>query len=1008
MTENWYMILELEFDPPVQDEAIIAAKIDEKAKFWAANFNNFKLGPQYRAWHQNIPQIKKDMIGPDNIRAELAKDACDKVYGPVDKLLKTIGKKGYITEDEGDKLAAKLKVKLDLVRKRVQKLGLEWRKGSGEKHQKLYEKYYKSKPLGAANFDGMAQLLASFQTDNLYDFLYAGTTIDAKTARNMPCDRLLTRSQEKKKQEFSGHTSVAGSGAKLCGQCELIFKTDAEKKKYDEYLEYMRRKKVFDEIKQMADISGAISPDIGDDFISRMTEILRDRDLASDLVAAFCAVEKIAYGRADDGKKSANLKVCRCGCINDVSDGRQVCRSCGMPLVLNCPKCGTKSDANVRVCKCGFLFENIDKAKALCDLAESALAALDFAAAKLHLKDAESYWPGIPKATELKRRLTDYESRVGAEVSKMRKAMAERRYYEAQRQYQSICRLFPGYKDAEMENQCTQAVRSAQTLFMKAQSSGQEREVLELCAQAYELCADLPGVKDLMGRYPPAPVTGFSVAANPNTRVNLISWRGSSEDKSLRYVLVRSESGWVQHVSDGEILYRGSADSYGDKDIKPGTVYYYNVFADRAGVYSKGAQGEVREVINLFEIGTLTATAGNETVNLSWETIPRGATAEIYLLGPNNTERLLASVSSDGYLARNLPNGTPCRFKVALAYTIGGKRRVTRGVVSPSITPEKPAEPIDTIRVKPGQGDDFELIWYQEDNLEVRLYGSKQKPRHQCGDVVAVSVLEQEMRLLQTKPLTAATRQTLAPNEKGLTITYPSTEMLYVAPVVIKSDSATFGALARVVKGETVTIKDAFAANGQLNILIDPPKNASGFLVLYRHDRFPGDLSDTGCTRKYIPMGQYKLTDSLVIPQLTNQKYYLSVFAEFRRDGDKDYSPGTDRLFDNAPKANISYSITYRKPLFGAKELILKFTADTRQFQLPEIDVMSRIGSVPMFKNAANLIQTIPAQPVDGELTVNIPMTPGKNTYIKAFFHNEADATGSQLRLQSGSSHQIT
>ncbi len=1008
MTENWYMILELEFDPPVHDEAAIAAKIDEKAKFWAANFNNFKLGPQYRAWHQNIPQIKKDMIGPDNIRGELAADACTKVYGPVDKLLKTIGKKGYITADEGDKLATKLKIQVDVVRKRAQKLGLEWRKGSGEKHQKLYEKYYKTKPLGAANFDGMAQLLASFQTDNLYGFLFAGTTIDPKTARNMPPSALLSRSQEKKKQEFSGHTSVAGSGAKLCGQCELIFKSDSEKKKYDEYLEYMRRKKVFDEIKQMADISGSISTDVGDDFVARLTEILRDRELAFDLVAAYCAVEKISYARADEGAKPMNIKVCRCGCSNDVSDGRQVCRSCGLPLVLTCPKCGTKNDANVRVCKCGFPFENIDKAQAMCALAESSMAALDFAAARVQLKDAETYWPGSPKAAELLKRLTDYESRVGAEVTKMRRAMAERRYYEAQRQYQSICRLFPGYKDPEMEAQCGQAVRSAQTLFAKAQATGQEREVLELCAQAYELCADLPGVRDLMGRYPPAPVSGFAVSSNPNTRVNLISWRGSSDDKSIRYVLVRSESGWVQHVSDGDILYRGSADSYCDKDIKPGTVYYYNVFADRAGVFSKGAQGENREVINLFEISGLTATPGNETVNLSWAPLPKGATAEVYLLGAGTTERLLASVSADGYLARNLTNGTPCRFKVALVYNIGGKRRVTRGITTPAITPEKPADPIDTVRVKPGQGDDFEVIWYQEDGQEVRLYGTRQKPHHQSGDVLALSVLEQEMRLLQTKPLSAATRQTLAANERGVTITHQSAEMLYVVPVVVKGGSATFGALARVVKGETVTVKDAIAANGNLNILIDPPKNASGFLVLYRHDRFPGDLSDTGATRKYIPFSQYKLTDSLVIPQLANQKYYLTIFAEFRRDGDKDYSPGIDRLFDNAPKANISYAITYRKPFFGAKELILKFTADTRQFQLPEIDVMSRIGSVPMFKNAANLIQTIPAQPVDGELTVNIPMTPGKNTYIKAFFHHDADAVGAQLRLLSGSSHQIT
>ena len=33
MAENWYLVLELEFDPPVEDEARIAARIEEKAKY---------------------------------------------------------------------------------------------------------------------------------------------------------------------------------------------------------------------------------------------------------------------------------------------------------------------------------------------------------------------------------------------------------------------------------------------------------------------------------------------------------------------------------------------------------------------------------------------------------------------------------------------------------------------------------------------------------------------------------------------------------------------------------------------------------------------------------------------------------------------------------------------------------------------------------------------------------------------------------------------------------------
>ena len=118
LADNWYVILELEFDPPVEDEQIIIEKIEEKSKFWAAHFNDFKMGAQYRSWHQNIPKIKKDMLGSNNIRKELASEACVVAYGTIDKFLRTIGRKGNITSDEGNKLSEKLKISVDVVKKK--------------------------------------------------------------------------------------------------------------------------------------------------------------------------------------------------------------------------------------------------------------------------------------------------------------------------------------------------------------------------------------------------------------------------------------------------------------------------------------------------------------------------------------------------------------------------------------------------------------------------------------------------------------------------------------------------------------------------------------------------------------------------------------------------------------------------------------------------------------------------------------------------------------------------
>ena len=91
--KNWYIVLELEFDPPVVDEKEIA----DKKKFWSRNFDNFKEGAQYRIWHGNISQIRRDMLGPANKRKELSEEACNIIYGPVEEDIKQLEKNGEIT-----------------------------------------------------------------------------------------------------------------------------------------------------------------------------------------------------------------------------------------------------------------------------------------------------------------------------------------------------------------------------------------------------------------------------------------------------------------------------------------------------------------------------------------------------------------------------------------------------------------------------------------------------------------------------------------------------------------------------------------------------------------------------------------------------------------------------------------------------------------------------------------------------------------------------------------------
>lgn len=1001
MADNWYIVLELEFDPPVEDESIISQRIDEKSRFWSTHFNDFKYGAQYRTWHQNIPQIKKDMLGENNIRKQFAAEACTIVYAPIDKLLKTMGRKGSVSEDEGERLAQKLNTTINVVKKRANKLGIKWI-DSVLDYQEIYDKYYKTKPQNAAVFEGLKDMLSTFNVDNLYDFLYSGTTV--KNANRLPCETLRQRAQELKKNEFIKHTPVSGTGSKLCGQCELTFKDDTTKKVYDNYLEYAKRKGILDEVKDIGEVSKKLSAEQFTEYIGQLTQIFKDRKLAENVLISFCEIKGISYENGS-APINRNIKVCRCGCINDVSDGRKVCSNCGLSLTLKCPKCKTECDANVRVCKCGFKFENIDKAIALCEQAEHSIDLLEFNIAEAHLSDAERYWPGSEKVAELKNRLNEFKRRVGGEVSKMRSAITNKKYFEARRQYNSIKQLFSGYSDSAIEEEINNAITKAQNLFNKAKLAKVDKDILELCAEAYDVCNDLPGVRELMP--PPPIVTGFKVKSNPSSRSNSISWCASN-DKSIRYIVVRSENGWVQNISDGDVVFRGSASSYADKDIEPGVIYYYNVFAERAGIYSKGAQGEFKEVYNLFEVSHVSVVASDSSLNIIWDRLPKNSTAEIYRVD-GVTEKHIISCPSDSYLVTNLENDKQYKFKVALSYIVSGKKVYTTGIVVSGM-PIPPLQPVDTLRIKAQENGIFDAIWDKVESGEVRLYSSTQKPTFDVGEPVSLTQIESKMKQLQQRPLTNSMKSSLKSGEQGCSFQYSGTDVLYVVALVVKSGSAVFGSVARASVGDNVNIKSIRPVNGKINIYIDAPKDATGFVVLYRHDKFPTDISDVQTVRKFMHIKQYQLNSALIIDDLQDKKYYFSVFAEFKLDGESDYSSGVDYLFDNSAKLNITYSISVSKKLFGESSLVLSFDSDMKNFTLPDIDVMSAVGNTPMFKSSATLFHTIPSQPVEGILQVKIPIPKSmkRDTYIKAFFQDEAAQSGNQLRLKLGSNYKIS
>jgi len=96
MKDNWYLILELEFDPAEKNPEVINKRIKEKVAYW----NKRKTMPvddarECERLAKKHKEIEADM-GDETIRIRMASEAVAEVSDKVDPKIKQIGKDGFI------------------------------------------------------------------------------------------------------------------------------------------------------------------------------------------------------------------------------------------------------------------------------------------------------------------------------------------------------------------------------------------------------------------------------------------------------------------------------------------------------------------------------------------------------------------------------------------------------------------------------------------------------------------------------------------------------------------------------------------------------------------------------------------------------------------------------------------------------------------------------------------------------------------------------------------------
>ena len=354
---NWYEILGLEYYPAAEEnEEKIKARIEEKRKEWLRKETDPLNGTKYKNYGELLKHgvIESEMLNSAK-RKELIKDAQNKLFEPIDKFLRFF-EGSIITSEKIQEIAARIKRKEDLIKKRIEE------NGKIELYDEKIYKNYCECINRKYEFLTVEQNLKILDKKNLYEFLDSENI----NAGRLDARGIIEAIKEKRKKLIKSDNETSAK-KKLFTECEKIFENSAKRNEYDEYLKYLKYvkvKKELEEIKSIYEITDKqISTEKSDNF-NNIKNILSSEKEAKNVFIGFCEANKISYNITNSSNGSQKAYE------NDNNDAKRL-------------------------------------SEAACDRALNAIENFRFNEAVKYLDEARNYWPGNPRIEMIRKRMNE-------------------------------------------------------------------------------------------------------------------------------------------------------------------------------------------------------------------------------------------------------------------------------------------------------------------------------------------------------------------------------------------------------------------------------------------------------------------------------------------------------------------------------------------------------------------------------------------------------------------------
>ena len=415
---NWYKILDLEFYPVAEEsEKKIKNRIEEKRKYWIRNASDIIKGTDCKIYLNlyNKGVISEQMLGKNNIRKDLIKDARNTYFKPIDDFLNVIGNIP-ITNEIIKKIAKETKRSEKLVVERIKQAGKKTESGETRKIMSVvynnYCSYMTKKFKFLTIFRGIDQHLKILNKKNLYDFLIS---------ENLELKTLTVGKINEKRLKLLKSNDETSSKKKLYSECERMLKNAEIKREYDEYLKYLKYKKVSEILFKIKKIFNAIEITISktqsENFVNEILKILKNEREAKEIFTNFCDENDIFYNISKKESKTNNQNETSKNINKDNKD--------------------------------------LDKFKILgniaCDRAMKAIDEFHLNKAQEYLEEATVYWPENSTIKILEKKINDIKNEIKPKLAEIEYYIKNNNFELVKEKYLLLKEKFPKFVDKNIE-----------------------------------------------------------------------------------------------------------------------------------------------------------------------------------------------------------------------------------------------------------------------------------------------------------------------------------------------------------------------------------------------------------------------------------------------------------------------------------------------------------------------------------------------------------------------------